>query len=82
MGLDWKPAKNFLAIKAGEIQWTDGTVTKTERTADMPKLYMEDGVPKALIIAVLPKDSEISYSMVIPLNYPKSTTSAFRNNFV
>lgn len=67
MGLDWKPAKNFLVLKAGEIRWTDGTVTKTTRTADMPKFYMEDGLPKALIIAILPKDSEISYSLVIPL---------------
>ncbi|BAX78466.1 glycoside hydrolase family protein [Labilibaculum antarcticum] len=71
MGLDWKPAKNFLVLKAGEIKWTDGSVTKTERTADMPKFYMEDGVPKALIIAILPKDSEISYSLVIPLKKTK-----------
>ena len=77
MGLDWKPAKNFLAIKAGEIEWTDGTITKTQRTADMPKFYMENGLPKALIIAVLPKDSEISYSIVIPLKTPKPGTKAF-----
>jgi len=77
MGLDWKPAKNFLAIKAGEIKWTDGTVTKTGRTADMPKLYFENGIPKALIIAVLPQNSEISFSLVIPLDYPKNATKAF-----
>ncbi|MEO1010005.1 MAG: glycoside hydrolase family protein [Bacteroidota bacterium] len=68
MGLRWKPAKHFLAIKAGEVQWSDGTITKTQRTADMPKFYMENGIPKALIIAVLPKDSEISFSVVIPLD--------------
>ena len=71
MGLDWKPAKNFLVLEAGEIKWTDGTITKTERTAYMPKFYMEDGLPKALIIAILPKDSEISYSLVIPLKTAK-----------
>jgi hypothetical protein len=32
MGFNWKPAKNFLANKAGEIKWTDGTITKTQRT--------------------------------------------------
>lgn len=77
MGLDWKPAEHFLVIKAGEIKWSDGTVTKTQRTADMPKFYMETGIPKALTIAVLPKDSEISYSVVIPLKTPKPGTEAF-----
>ncbi|GIZ09654.1 hypothetical protein [Flavobacterium sp. UMI-01] len=77
LGLDWKPSKNFLVLKAGEIKWTDGTITKTERTADMPKFYMENGLPKALIVAVLPKDTEISYSLVIPLKTPKPQTTAF-----
>ncbi|MGQ1788106.1 MULTISPECIES: family 43 glycosylhydrolase [unclassified Saccharicrinis] len=77
MGLRWNPAKNFLVLKAGEIKWTDGTVTKTARTADMPKFYMENGIPKALIIAILPKNSEISYSLVIPLKTPKPGTKAF-----
>ena len=66
-GLNWKPAENFLAIMAGEIRWTDGTSTLCQRTADMPKFYMENGIPKALIIAVLPKDSEDSFAVVIPL---------------
>ncbi|WP_010134582.1 family 43 glycosylhydrolase [Ochrovirga pacifica] len=77
MGFNWKPAKNFLVIKAGEIKWTDGAVTKTTRTADMPKFYMENGIPKALIIAVLPKGSGNSYSLVIPLKTPKPGTEAF-----
>ncbi|WP_282136774.1 family 43 glycosylhydrolase [Seonamhaeicola maritimus] len=77
MGLNWKPSKNFLVIKAGEIKWTDGTVTKTTRTADMPKFYMENGIPKALIIAVLPENSEDSFSVVIPLKTPMPKTKAF-----
>jgi hypothetical protein len=70
-GLNWKPAENFLVIRAGEIKWTDGTSTYCQRTADMPKFYMEEGLPKALIVAVLPKNSEISYSVIIPLNQNK-----------
>lgn len=66
-GLNWTLSSNPLVLKSGEIKWTDGTTTKTARTADMPKFYMENGIPKALIIAILPKDSEISYSLVIPL---------------
>jgi hypothetical protein len=66
-GLHWKPAENFLVLEAGEIKWSDGTSTYCQRTADMPKFFMEDGVPKALIAAVLPRDSEISFSVVIPL---------------
>ena len=52
-------------------------VTKTQRTADMPKFYLENGIPKALIIAVLPKDSEISYSVVVPLKTPKTRYQGF-----
>ncbi len=67
MGFNWKPAKHFLILKAGEIKWTDGTVAKTTRTADMPKLYFENGALKAIIIAILPLGSEESFSLVIPL---------------
>ncbi|MBK1878950.1 family 43 glycosylhydrolase [Pelagicoccus mobilis] len=77
MGLEWKPSDNFLAIKAGEIKWTDGTSTKTHRTADMPKFYMENGLPKALIIAVLPKGEEDSFAVIVPLKTPKPKTKTF-----
>ncbi|WP_211324151.1 family 43 glycosylhydrolase [Echinicola strongylocentroti] len=77
MGLDWQPAQNFLAIKAGKINWMDGTVTHTKRTADMPKFYMEGGIPKAMIVAVLPEESEDSYSVVLPLKAPLPETKAF-----
>ncbi|ARV16562.1 hypothetical protein [Polaribacter sp. SA4-12] len=60
-------AEQPLVLKAGKLLWTDGSETLCERTADMPKFYMENGIPKALIIAILPKDSEVSYSLVIPL---------------
>ena len=66
-GLDWTLADQPLVLKAGKLHWTDGSVTLCERTADMPKLYFEESEPKALVIAVLPKDSEISFSLVIPL---------------
>ena len=67
LGLDWKLSKNPLVVKAGEIKWTDNTSIRCQRTADMPKIYIEDGVPRALVIAALPKDSEDSFSLVIPL---------------
>lgn len=67
-GMNWILAKQPLVLKAGKLYWSDGTETSCERTADMPKLYLEDGVPKALIIAVLPTKCEDSYSLVIPLN--------------
>lgn len=67
-GLDWTIAENPLFIRAGKIDWTDGTSTFCQRTADMPKIYFENGKPKALIIAVLPKDSEISFATIIPVS--------------
>lgn len=66
-GMKWNLAENSLVIKAGEIQWKDGTSTLCKRTADMPKIYMEKGVMKALIFAVWPEDDETSFSLVIPL---------------
>ena len=70
-GMNWILAKQPLVLKSGKIKWTDGTETFCTRTADMPKLYFEKGAPKALIIAILPQNSEISYSLVIPLKQPK-----------
>lgn len=66
-GLDWTLAENELVLAPGPLNWSDGTTTICERTADMPKLYMEDGRPKALIIASLPKDEDDSFVTVIPL---------------
>lgn len=65
-GLHWTLAEQPLVLKAGKLHWTDGSETMCERTADMPKLYYENGIPKALIIAVLPKGSEVSFALVIP----------------
>jgi hypothetical protein len=67
IGLHWKLAEQPLVLKSGKIYWTDGSETLCERTADMPKLFFENGKPKALIIAILPKNSEISFSLVILL---------------
>ncbi len=64
-GLHWSLGQDPLVIRAGEINWTDGSKARCRRTADMPKLYVEDGIVKALIIAVLPKDSDDSFAVVV-----------------
>ncbi|MFI3269846.1 MAG: glycoside hydrolase family protein [Rikenellaceae bacterium] len=68
-GMDWKLAENGndLVLAPGTLKWRDGTETECNRTADMPKLYFENGRPMALIIATLPKDSDDSFVTVIPL---------------
>ncbi len=66
-GLDWKMAENELVIAPGTLNWSDGSQTQCERTADMPKLYYEDGRPTALIIATLPKGEDDSFVTIIPL---------------
>lgn len=68
-GLRWTLAKNPLVIKAGSIKWTDGTETKARRIADMPKLYVEDGSVKALIVSTLPTDTDDSFVRVIPIDF-------------
>ena len=67
-GLNWKKAEKELVLAPGKLRWTDGTETLCDRTADMPKLYMENGIPKALIIASLIKDGDDSFVTVIPLD--------------
>lgn len=67
-GMHWSLAKQPLVLKAGKLLWNDGSETHCERTADMPKLYFENGVLTALIIAVLPKGSNDSFALVIPVN--------------
>ncbi|MCG6190499.1 glycoside hydrolase family protein [Maribellus maritimus] len=68
-GLNWKLAQAPLVFLSGKIPWTDGDVTTCTRTCDMPKIYMEHGKMKALIMATLPVDSEISFSTIVPLIY-------------
>ncbi|MFR9651209.1 MAG: glycoside hydrolase family protein [Rikenellaceae bacterium] len=67
-GLKWNMAEHELVLAPGRLNWSDGTQTMCERTADMPKLYMEDGRPKALIIATLPKGEDDSFVTVIPID--------------
>ncbi len=66
-GLDWTLAKENLIIPHGVLNWNDGSKTICNRTADMPKVYLEDGKIKALIIATLPEGSDDSFVTVIPL---------------
>ncbi len=66
-GLDWEPAENYLVLRPGILKYNDGSVVECERTADMPKLYMEDGKVKALIFATLPKGSNDSFVTITPI---------------
>ncbi|RME71819.1 MAG: hypothetical protein D6781_03455 [Verrucomicrobia bacterium] len=66
-GLVWTLARNALVIRAGEIRWSDGSRIPCRRTADMPKLYIEDGEVKALITAVLPEDTDDSFAVIAPV---------------
>lgn len=66
-GLDWNMAESELILAPGTLKWSDGTQTQCERTADMPKLYFENGKPQALIIATLPKGEDDSFVTIIPL---------------
>lgn len=68
-GMDWKLAENELVLAPGTLNWDDGTQTLCDRTADMPKLYFEDGKLTALIIATLPKGEDDSFVTVLPLEY-------------
>ena len=66
-GLNWKLAQEALVFKSNSIYWTDGDIMECVRTCDMPKIYMEEGKMRALIMATRPENSEFSFSTVVPL---------------
>ncbi|MFI3289621.1 MAG: glycoside hydrolase family protein [Rikenellaceae bacterium] len=67
-GLDWRASENFLVLSPGVLNYDDDSTVLCDRTADMPKLYMEDGKLKALIFATLPKDGDDSFVTITPVD--------------
>ncbi len=66
-GLDWRASENYLVLSPGLLKYDDGSQVVCHRTADMPKLYFEDGRLKALIFATLPKNSDDSFVTIVPI---------------
>lgn len=65
-GLDWKLAKHPLVSKL-QIQWTD-TLQQGLQTVDRPQLYIENGDPRVLCVAILEdKTAKHSFNVQIPL---------------
>jgi hypothetical protein len=69
-GLKWKVAKHDLVSKF-EIRWEDGKVTKPLHRLDQPQIWLENGQPKVLFLAVKEKDdkddNDLSYNIHIGL---------------
>ncbi|HKL22119.1 MAG TPA: glycoside hydrolase family protein [Tichowtungia sp.] len=63
-GVDWKPAKHYKVLEK-TIYKSDGTPLKAARL-ERPYIYLEDGEPKVMTVAVREKSGE-SYSVFIPL---------------
>ena len=67
-GVDWHQAKHSLASKL-ILNWQDNpcdTVVRLER----PQLYIEEGLPKALFVAVTPKEQgKLTFNVHIPLKF-------------
>jgi hypothetical protein len=64
-GLNWTNAKNYKILDKA-LNKSDGTKILANRL-ERPFIYVEDGIPIALTVAVLEKDQN-SYSLFIPLN--------------
>jgi hypothetical protein len=69
-GLKWKVAKHDLVSKF-ELHWADGHITKPLHRLDQPQVWLENGQPKVLFLAVKEKndqdDSDLSYNIQIAL---------------
>lgn len=65
-GFDWKLSKEHPLVHEFKIHWEDGEVQHCRRL-EMPKLYFEDGNPKALFLAALPAGASDSFGIAIAL---------------
>jgi hypothetical protein len=69
-GLDWKVAKHDLVSKF-ELNWADGTKTAPLHRLDQPQVWLENGRPSVLFLAVKEKldndDTDLSYNVQIKL---------------
>jgi hypothetical protein len=63
-GLNWDNAKHYKILDKALMK-SDGTKILANRL-ERPFIYVENGEPKALTVAVLEKDKS-SYSLFIPL---------------
>ena len=64
-GFDWNLAKHPLVSKL-EMKWKDGVIQKMN-AIERPQLYIEDGKPKTLLVAVLETSGNYSFNVQIPL---------------
>ncbi|AEI49038.1 glycoside hydrolase family protein [Runella slithyformis] len=69
-GLEWKTSKNDLVSKF-ELNWSDGRKTAPLHRLDQPQVWLENGKPTVLFLAVKEKqdhdDSDLSYNVQIRL---------------
>jgi len=65
-GLDWKPADPVLATKP-KIAWQGDVNFPAVRRIERPQLYVENGMPTTLFVAVLDASGK-AYNVPIPLS--------------
>lgn len=63
-GTDWSLSRHAL-VSYNALKWKDGSVQHVQ-LLDRPQLYIEDGMPKALLCAVKVSDTE-TFNVSIPL---------------
>jgi hypothetical protein len=69
-GFKWSLAAQPL-VSRFEIRWADGQVTATLHRFEQPQVYLENGRPKVLFLAVKERDDQfnddLSYNVHVPL---------------
>ncbi len=67
-GIHWAPEEHPVVITRRIVQ-TDGAHTEYDRL-ERPQLYLENGVPRVLYVAVKPtRDSDESYNIHLPVDF-------------
>ncbi|NQU44567.1 sucrase [bacterium] len=66
-GIDWKPSHHTLAMRR-ELRWEDGEVQPVHRL-ERPQVYLEDGKPTVIFLAVAPDEKAIdTFNVHVPLS--------------
>lgn len=67
-GFAWRRAAHYQVTTSNELRRADGTVLRTRAPLQRPGVYVEDGVPRVLTLAIAEEDDW--YCVTVPLRQP------------
>jgi hypothetical protein len=63
-GFSWREAENYKIIEGNQLMRADGSILSTKPPFQRPSIYLEDGEPRLLGIAI-PADNRADWHVII-----------------